>query len=115
MAGGGVRRPDRAAAGEPRFRSLAPRSRTANCSVSRFVVFAGGLMCRLGPLGFWLQLDFDGGAPPEQAWRRKLNSHANRLKEFSITFMEAMRMVWVSPGFGSPCSVFCDELRICWC
>ena len=61
-------------------------------------------MCRLGPLGFWLQLDFDGGAPPEQAWRRKLNSHANRLKEFSITFMEAMRMVWMPPGFASLCS-----------
>jgi non-lysosomal glucosylceramidase len=38
-------------------------------------------------------LDFDGGAPPEQAWRRKLNSHANLLKEFSVTFMEAMRMM----------------------
>jgi len=40
-----------------------------------------------------LQLDFDGGAPPRQAWRRRLNSHANKLKEFSVTFMEAMRMV----------------------
>lgn len=38
-------------------------------------------------------LDFDGGAPPEQAWRRRLNSHANLLKEFSVTFMEAMRMM----------------------
>ncbi|PWZ56622.1 hypothetical protein Zm00014a_001397 [Zea mays] len=38
-------------------------------------------------------LDFDGGAPPEQAWRRRLNSHANILKEFSVTFMEAMRMM----------------------
>ncbi|KAI7735627.1 hypothetical protein M8C21_031943, partial [Ambrosia artemisiifolia] len=37
-------------------------------------------------------LDFDGGAPPEQAWRRKLNTHANILKEFSITFMEALKM-----------------------
>nr|AAG16856.1 hypothetical protein [Oryza sativa Japonica Group] len=37
-------------------------------------------------------LDFDGGSPPEQAWRRRLNSHANLLKEFSVTFMEAMRM-----------------------
>uniref|UniRef100_A0A0D9XKI8 Non-lysosomal glucosylceramidase n=1 Tax=Leersia perrieri TaxID=77586 RepID=A0A0D9XKI8_9ORYZ len=38
-------------------------------------------------------LDFDGGSPPEQAWRRRLNSHANLLKEFSVTFMEAMRMM----------------------
>ncbi|KAJ0818355.1 putative glucosylceramidase [Helianthus annuus] len=38
-------------------------------------------------------LDFDGGAPPEQAWRRKLNSHASILKEFSITFMEALKMM----------------------
>lgn len=38
-------------------------------------------------------LDFDGAAPPEQAWRRRLNSHANILKEFSVTFMEAMRML----------------------
>nr|XP_010920344.1 LOW QUALITY PROTEIN: non-lysosomal glucosylceramidase-like [Elaeis guineensis] len=38
-------------------------------------------------------LDFDGGAPPEQAWRRRLNSHANILKEFSVTFMEAIRMM----------------------
>lgn len=41
-----------------------------------------------------LQLfDFDSAAPPEQAWRRKLNSHANILKEFSVTFMEAIKMV----------------------
>lgn len=38
-------------------------------------------------------LDFDGGAPPRQAWRRRLNSHANKLKEFSVTFMEAMKMM----------------------
>lgn len=38
-------------------------------------------------------LDFDGGAPPEHAWRRKLNTHANILKEFSITFMEALKMM----------------------
>ncbi|XP_076924518.1 uncharacterized protein LOC143586990 [Bidens hawaiensis] len=38
-------------------------------------------------------LDFDGGAPPDQAWRRKLNTHANILKEFSITFMEALKMM----------------------
>ncbi|XP_072955535.1 uncharacterized protein [Typha angustifolia] len=38
-------------------------------------------------------LDFDGGAPPEQAWRRRLNSHANILKEFSVTFMEAIKMM----------------------
>lgn len=41
-----------------------------------------------------LQLfDFDSAAPPEQAWRRKLNCHASILKEFSITFMEAIKMV----------------------
>ncbi|CAH1436386.1 unnamed protein product [Lactuca virosa] len=38
-------------------------------------------------------LDFDSGAPPEHAWRRKLNSHAGILKEFSVTFMEAMKMI----------------------
>ncbi|XP_058094705.1 uncharacterized protein LOC131240472 [Magnolia sinica] len=38
-------------------------------------------------------LEFDSAAPPEQAWRRRLNSHANRLKEFSVTFMEALQMV----------------------
>ncbi|CAL0321180.1 unnamed protein product [Lupinus luteus] len=38
-------------------------------------------------------LDFDDAAPPEQAWRRRLNSHANLLKEFSVTFMEAIKMV----------------------
>ncbi|KAJ8513418.1 hypothetical protein OPV22_003852 [Ensete ventricosum] len=38
-------------------------------------------------------LDFDGGAPPDHAWRRRLNSHANRLKEFSVTFMEAIQMM----------------------
>jgi non-lysosomal glucosylceramidase len=53
-----------------------------------------------------LQLDFDGGAPPEQAWRRKLNSHANLLKEFSVTFMEAMRMVRVLQGFDGLCWLF---------
>ncbi|WVZ62934.1 hypothetical protein U9M48_012624 [Paspalum notatum var. saurae] len=39
-------------------------------------------------------LDFDDGSPPEHAWRRKLSSHANRLKEFNVTFREAIRMVW---------------------
>eukprot|EP01018_Ginkgo_biloba_P009127 Gb_37177 [translate_table: standard] len=38
-------------------------------------------------------LDSDHGAPPRQAWRRKLNSHANILKEFSVTFMEALKMI----------------------
>lgn len=41
-----------------------------------------------------LQLDFDDGSPPEHAWRRKLSSHANRLKEFNVTFREAIKMVW---------------------
>ncbi|KAG5127793.1 hypothetical protein JHK82_028628 [Glycine max] len=32
-----------------------------------------------------LQLfDYDSSAPPEQAWRRRLNSHANLLKEFRV-------------------------------
>lgn len=43
----------------------------------------------------FLQLDFDSAAPPEQAWRRRLNSHANILKEFSVTFMEAIKMASV--------------------
>uniref|UniRef100_A0A1D1YKB4 Non-lysosomal glucosylceramidase n=1 Tax=Anthurium amnicola TaxID=1678845 RepID=A0A1D1YKB4_9ARAE len=38
-------------------------------------------------------LDFDGAAPPEKAWRRRLNSQANLLKEFSVTFTEAVRMI----------------------
>ncbi|CAA3003353.1 non-lysosomal glucosylceramidase, partial [Olea europaea subsp. europaea] len=37
-------------------------------------------------------LDFDSAAAPEQAWRRKLNSHASILKEFSVTFTEAIKM-----------------------
>ncbi|KAK4341575.1 hypothetical protein RND71_040076 [Anisodus tanguticus] len=41
-----------------------------------------------------LQLfDSDSAAPPSQAWRRKLNSHASKLKEFSVTFTEAIKMV----------------------
>ncbi|KAJ8773994.1 hypothetical protein K2173_009425 [Erythroxylum novogranatense] len=41
-----------------------------------------------------LQLfDSDSAAPPKHAWRRRLNSHANILKEFSVTFKEAMKMV----------------------
>ncbi|KAI6695873.1 hypothetical protein NL676_023583, partial [Syzygium grande] len=41
-----------------------------------------------------LQLfDFDSAAPPEHAWRRRLDSHANILKEFSVTFREAIKMV----------------------
>ncbi|GAV66154.1 DUF608 domain-containing protein/GBA2_N domain-containing protein [Cephalotus follicularis] len=41
-----------------------------------------------------LQLfDFDSAAPPVHAWRRRLNSHANILKEFSVTFVEAIKMV----------------------
>ncbi|KAG0621376.1 hypothetical protein M758_3G014900 [Ceratodon purpureus] len=38
-------------------------------------------------------LDHDPGAPSEQAWRRKLNSHADFLTEFRVTFMEAVRMI----------------------
>jgi hypothetical protein len=48
------------------------------------------------------QLDFDDGSPPEHAWRRKLSSHANRLKEFNVTFREAIRMVWKNAAFGFP-------------
>lgn len=46
-------------------------------------------------LAWFLQLDYDSSAPPEQAWRRRLNSHANLLKEFSVTFMEAIKMASV--------------------
>lgn len=38
-------------------------------------------------------LDFDSASPPEQAWRRNLNSHASILKEFSVTFVEAIKMI----------------------
>ncbi|XP_042517357.1 non-lysosomal glucosylceramidase [Macadamia integrifolia] len=38
-------------------------------------------------------LDYDSAAPPQEAWRRRLNSHANILKEFSVTFVEAIKMV----------------------
>lgn len=53
-----------------------------------------------------VQLDFDGGAPPSQAWRRRLNSHANKLKEFSVTFMEAVKMVH-SGNLSISCSYNC--------
>lgn len=46
-----------------------------------------------------LQFDFDSAAPPEQAWRRRLDSHANILKEFSVTFREAVQMVYFLPSF----------------
>lgn len=63
-----------------------------------FVIFICGLaMCSHYTKKFiriyFLQLDFDSAAPPEQAWRRRLNSHANILKEFSVTFVEAIKMV----------------------
>lgn len=50
----------------------------------------------------FLQFDFDSAAPPEHAWRRRLNSHANLLKEFRVTFMEAIKMAsdfcfWLCP------------------
>lgn len=38
-------------------------------------------------------LEADAGAPPHQAWRRKLDSHANFLKEFTLTFMETFKMM----------------------
>ncbi|CAM6099912.1 unnamed protein product [Calypogeia fissa] len=38
-------------------------------------------------------LDQDPGAPPKQAWRRKLNCSAGILKEFSVTFMEAIKLM----------------------
>lgn len=117
MAGGGVRRPDRAAAGEPaHFWLLRLRRSLANsfCFSFSFSLFADGLMCRFGRWELTsLQLDFDGGAPPEQAWRRRLNSHANILKEFSVTFMEAMRMVWTHHGFGPLCWVFYTTCAFC--
>ncbi|CAH8297176.1 unnamed protein product [Eruca vesicaria subsp. sativa] len=40
---------------------------------------------------FWL--DFDSAALPAHTWRRRLNYHANKLKEFTITFREAIKMV----------------------
>ncbi|KAF3635333.1 hypothetical protein FXO38_24685 [Capsicum annuum] len=39
-----------------------------------------------------IQFDFDSIAQPSQAWRRKLNNHASKLKEFSVTFREAIKM-----------------------
>ncbi|KAM3274545.1 hypothetical protein ACQJBY_043544 [Aegilops geniculata] len=38
-------------------------------------------------------LDFDDGTPSEDAWRRKLSSYANRLKEFNVMFREAFKMM----------------------
>lgn len=38
-------------------------------------------------------LESDSATPPQHAWRRKLNKHPSKLKEFSITFMEAMKMI----------------------
>lgn len=38
-------------------------------------------------------LEDDPGAPPDQAWRRKINSNADILKEFRVTFMEGLKMV----------------------
>ncbi|BFI11966.1 non-lysosomal glucosylceramidase [Marchantia polymorpha subsp. ruderalis] len=38
-------------------------------------------------------LESDPGAPPKKAWRRKLNCTAGFLKEFSVTFMEAIKMI----------------------
>ncbi|KAK9121555.1 hypothetical protein Syun_019172 [Stephania yunnanensis] len=40
----------------------------------------------------FVYLDFDSASPPEHAWRRRLNSHANLLREFSVTFREAVKM-----------------------
>ncbi|PHT45303.1 hypothetical protein CQW23_14461 [Capsicum baccatum] len=39
-----------------------------------------------------IQFDFDSIAQPSQAWRRKLNNHASKLKEFRVTFREAIKM-----------------------
>lgn len=41
------------------------------------------------------QLESDPGAPPKIGWRRKLNCSAGFLKEFRVTFKEAMKMVLV--------------------
>lgn len=38
-------------------------------------------------------LEDDPGAPPRQAWRRNINSHADILKEFRVTFMEGLKML----------------------
>ncbi|KAK9087333.1 hypothetical protein Syun_029727 [Stephania yunnanensis] len=40
-----------------------------------------------------MDLDFDSASPPEHAWRRRLNIHANLLREFSVTFREAVKMI----------------------
>lgn len=42
--------------------------------------------------GDW-QKDDGPGAPPPLSWKRKLNGDANSLKEFRVTFVEAVRMV----------------------
>ncbi|KAK9143143.1 hypothetical protein Syun_012543 [Stephania yunnanensis] len=47
-----------------------------------------------------------GASPPEHAWRRRLNSHANLLREFSVTFREAVKMYFLKTGvckFGVAC------------
>lgn len=68
------------------------------------------------------QLDHDPGAPSALAWRRKLNSHADFLTEFRVTFMEAVRMVrtlscqsygiwllaWIVIAI-KPCLITCED------
>lgn len=61
-------------------------------------------------LFWWQQFDIEGAAPPEHALRRKLNSHASILKEFSITFREAIQMVINSLSLGTPSIVWISSL-----
>ncbi|KAH7439550.1 hypothetical protein KP509_04G066500 [Ceratopteris richardii] len=68
-------------------------------------------------------LESDQAAPPQLAWRRRLNRHANHLTEFNVTFREALKMVklgvrlWAyiqaekSQGRTSPIDPFRRELR----
>jgi hypothetical protein len=59
-------------------------------------------------------LDHDPGAPPEQAWRRKLNSHVNFLTSFSLTFMELLSMVIFTSSFAPTALAFTSlELGAC--
>jgi hypothetical protein len=70
------------------------------------------LLCMTYFLG--VQLDHDPGAPPEQAWRRKLNSHANFLRSFSLTFMELLSLVIFTSSFATTALAFTTlELGAC--
>ena len=42
---------------------------------------------------FVVQLEKGQGAPPDLTWNKPLNSHAFNVKEFNVTFSEALKMV----------------------